>query len=125
MLDQTWEAAERLGKALSTTLAGRKALLVASSDLSHFYSQDIATELDSRMLAAIEGFDASAVLNLEESGQAFACGRGAIAAVMLAARALGANDVRIVKYGTSGDAAHDYSRVVGYGAAVFFQRETQ
>ena len=38
-------AAEALGHALAKVLAGRSALLVASTDLSHFYSQAVANQL--------------------------------------------------------------------------------
>jgi AmmeMemoRadiSam system protein B len=46
-----------------------------------------------------------------------ACGSGAIAAVMWAARALGANRAQVLKQATSGDVSGDYGQVVGYAAA--------
>ena len=50
-----------------------------------------------------------------------ACGRGALASVMVAAKALGANQAKILNYATSGDVTGDFSQVVGYGAAVFLK----
>ena len=41
-----------------------------------------------------------------------------MAAVLWAARSMGANNVKILNYATSGDVNGDYSQVVGYGAAV-------
>ena len=106
-----------LGKALAKVLDGRKALLVASTDLSHFYSQEDAKTLDSEMLRQIETFSPEGVLKAEEMGHGFACGRGAVATTLYAAKELGAKNVKILNYATSGDISGDYSSVVGYGAA--------
>jgi len=109
---------EILGQALAKTLRGRNTLLVASTDLSHFYSQEDAKILDNEMLCQIENFSPEGILKAEELGKAFACGRGAVAGILFAARELGAKQVKILNYATSGDISGDYSSVVGYGAAV-------
>lgn len=116
--DQSFETTQYLGHALAKTLSGRKAILVASSDLSHFYPQEIARVLDTEMLNQVAAFDPQAVLWIEEQGKGFACGRGAIATVLWAAKELGANHVQLLHYATSGDVTGDYNQVVGYGAAV-------
>jgi hypothetical protein len=107
-----------LGRALAKSLAERDAVLVASTDLSHFYPQAIANTLDGAMLNQLENFDPEGVLRVEEEGKGFACGRGALAAVLWAAKDLGANQVQILRYATSGDVTGDYTQVVGYAAAV-------
>ena len=107
-----------LGQALAKVLRGKNALLVASTDLSHFYSQEDAKVLDGEMLHQIETFSPEGVLQAEEMGRGFACGRGAVAATLYAAEELGAKNVKILNYATSGDVSGDYSSVVGYGAAV-------
>ncbi len=117
--DQSREQAEALGAALAEVLRDRRALLVASSDLSHFFPQEIANKFDSTMLACIEAMDAGCVIEFNESRVAFACGYGAIATVIYAVRAWNANRARIVGYGTSGDVTGDFNEVVGYGAGVF------
>ncbi|HLA97001.1 MAG TPA: AmmeMemoRadiSam system protein B [Anaerolineales bacterium] len=109
-----------LGKALAAVLSGRQAILVASTDLSHFYPQNVARNLDGEILRRVEAFDPAGLLKAEEEGKGFACGRGALAAVMWAAQDLGANRARVLNYATSGDVTGDFSQVVGYGAAVFF-----
>jgi AmmeMemoRadiSam system protein B len=123
LVDQSYALAQRLGQALAELLAGQKALLVASSDLSHFYPQTIARCLDQTVLDAVARFDPAEVIAAEEKGTGFACGRGAIATVMIAARQLGADTAQIVGYATSGDVTGDTSQVVGYGAALFYQRD--
>jgi AmmeMemoRadiSam system protein B len=119
------DASERvvraLGQALAQVLRSRKALLVASTDLSHFYPQTVAKGLDGELMRRVEAFDPLGVLRAEEEGVGFACGRAALAAVMWAAQALGANQVRLLNYATSGDVTGDYSQVVGYGAAVMLR----
>jgi len=116
--DQSARVGQALGKSLADVLADKAALLVASTDLSHFYDQDQARILDSEMLRQVEAFDPLGVLEAEEQGKGFACGRNALAAVLWAAKDLGANMVQVLKHATSGDITGDYSEVVGYGAAV-------
>ena len=119
--DQSERLTRALGEALTQVLRGRRALVIASSDLSHYHPQAVARKLDTEMLKQIEAFDPAGVLAAQESGQGFACGYGAIAAGLWAARALGATHSRVVRYATSGDMVGDYSSVVGYGAAVMWR----
>jgi len=114
-----------LGQCLAKTLEGRNALLVASTDLSHFYPQKVAIQLDDEMLGCIESFDPEAVIQAEEEGKGFACGRGALAAVLWAAKDMGADLVKILKHATSGDVTGDTSQVVGYGAAVVLRSHAE
>lgn len=119
--DQSRAVAEGLGHALAEVLRGRNALLVASTDLSHYYPQPVAEALDREMLRRVEAFDPEGVLRAEEEGKGFACGKGALAAVMWAARDLGATKAQVLRYATSGDTSGDYTAVVGYGAAAFLR----
>lgn len=112
-----------LGKALANVLGERQAILVASTDLSHFYPQKMAEVLDREVLRRVEAFDPAGVLKAEEEGKGYACGRGALTAVMWAAKELGANKAKILNYATSGDVTGDFSQVVGYAAAVFVKSE--
>ncbi|MBN2148450.1 MAG: AmmeMemoRadiSam system protein B [Anaerolineales bacterium] len=121
--DQNPNTIQALGLALAKTLQGRNALLVASTDLSHFYPERLAQALDAEMLRRIETFDPQAVLSAEDEGVGFACGRGAVAAVLWAARELGADTVQVLHHATSGNVTGDYSQVVGYGAAVILRKK--
>ncbi len=120
--EQSHKVTRILGRCLAMTLRGRNALLVASTDLSHFYPQEIANQLDAEMLKAIESFDPDLVIQTEEEGRGFACGRGALAAVLWAARNLGADHITILHHATSGDVTGDTGQVVGYGAAVILRQ---
>lgn len=121
--DQSARVAQVLGEALAKVLGDRPALLVASTDLSHFYPQELANSLDAEMLRQVEAFDPAGVLRVEEEGKGFACGRSALAAVLWAARDLGAIRVQVLHHATSGDVTGDYSEVVGYAAAVITKKD--
>lgn len=117
MLDQSYEAAYRLAQALLELLAGQNVLYVASSDLSHFYTQTRANQLDEQVLDAINAYHVEGIIEAEADGRGIACGRGAIAAVMLACQPCASE---VVSYATSGDVSGDMGHVVGYGSAIFY-----
>ncbi len=119
--DQSQATVRWLGEGLAHVLRERRALLVASSDLSHFYPQPVAAQLDNEFLRQVEAFDPVGVLQVEKDGRGFACGRGAVASVLWAAKGLGAKRVQLLHYATSGDVTGDYNRVVGYAAAVIYK----
>lgn len=117
------QVVQALGVALAEVLKDRKALLVASTDLSHFYPRRLADELDAEVLRRVEAFDPLGVILVEDEGKGFACGRGALAAVLWAAKELGGDTVKILHHATSGDVTGDYSEVVGYGSAVVLKQK--
>jgi AmmeMemoRadiSam system protein B len=112
------QVSEQLGIALAEVLYGKNALLVASTDLSHYYSRKQADAFDNEMLRRVEAFSPEDIFRAEMENKGFACGLGALTAVLWAARDLGADTVKVVRHATSGDVTGDYSSVVGYGAAV-------
>jgi AmmeMemoRadiSam system protein B len=112
-----------LAEALTEAARPRRALLVASTDLSHYFDAKTAASLDSRVQAHVNALDADGLLALfeqypeAERGRYVACGGGAAVAVLLAARALGARHGRVLKYAHSGEVSGDHDAVVGYLAA--------
>jgi AmmeMemoRadiSam system protein B len=118
MGSQSRREVEALGAALGKGLAGRRALLVASSDLSHYQPAVVANRLDAAVVEAVGRFDDESLLRRLETHDNVACGGGPVVAVMKAARALGADRASILKYGDSGDVGEqDKSHVVGYLSA--------
>jgi MEMO1 family protein len=118
---QTAEIVHKMGEALAKVLLNRKVLLVASTDLSHFYPEKVAEQLDDEMLKRIVSFDPDAVINAELNGKGFACGVAAVASVLYTARRLGATSVKLLHHSTSAEETADYSSVVGYGAAAILK----
>jgi AmmeMemoRadiSam system protein B/AmmeMemoRadiSam system protein A len=117
----TWESAQSLGRAIADTVPGKKILLIASSDLSHYHSYQKAVDLDRIVLNHIDRLDPEGLNRDLGENRCEACGGGPVVAVMLAARALGANQGKALKYLNSGDVTGDRSRVVGYAAGVFYR----
>jgi AmmeMemoRadiSam system protein B len=116
--DQDQRTMRGLGLALAQTLKGRSVLMVASSDLSHFYPAREAEQLDTEILKQIDAFSPDGLYETAQAGKGYACGLGPIAAVLWAAQGLGATSAHVVHYGTSGDITRDNSSVVGYGSAI-------
>ena len=118
MRDQDAPTARALGTALARVISQQRCLLVASTDLSHFYTENEAQRLDSAILEQVGAFSPEGIYTVEAGGQGFACGIGAITSVLWAAQELGAGQVKVLKYATSATVTGDTSSVVGYGAAV-------
>ncbi len=115
---------ESLAKALAKTIeefAGKKrVLLVASSDLSHYYDSETATEKDRRIISALNTLNPDNLQACLANRSCEACGGGPVLAVMKASMLLGADKGLVLKYGDSGDITGDKQRVVGYLAAAVF-----
>jgi len=120
MGEQSEEACHALAQALVAVLRDRAALVVASSDLSHFHPYDEALELDQRVVNCIRNYDPESLARVLASGQAEACGGGPIITAMHVCRELGATHSEVLHYANSGDVWRDRSSVVGYVAAAFY-----
>jgi len=114
---QTSKAARLLGDALAAALRGRRALLVASTDLSHYHDASTAAALDGVVVDCVSHFDADRLQRALETRPEHACGGGPTVAVMRAAALLGARDAIVLDRADSGDVSGDKSSVVGYMAA--------
>jgi len=122
---QRRETIDALAAAIARAARGRRVLLIASTDLSHFFDAARAAALDARVQDFVHAFDPEGLLDLfeqypeQERGRYVACGGGPAIAVMKAARDMGATVGRVLKYAHSGDVSGDNERVVGYLAAAF------
>jgi AmmeMemoRadiSam system protein B len=121
MGDQGWASCRKLASALARILRGKDALLVASTDLSHFHPDAQAAQLDRRVVDHVESFDPRALSDDLSSRRCEACGGGPVVSVMLAAQELGADCARVLRYANSGDVTGDSSQVVGYMSAVLLK----
>jgi AmmeMemoRadiSam system protein B len=114
---QTEDTARGLGEALAAALRGRRALIVASTDLSHYYDAGTASRMDATVIDCVKRFDADGLQQALVDQPEHACGGGPLVSVMRAAQALGARDAVVLAYADSGDVTGDKSSVVGYMAA--------
>jgi AmmeMemoRadiSam system protein B/AmmeMemoRadiSam system protein A len=118
MGNQRLENVTALGEALGECLKHRNALIVASTDLSHFHNGQAAGQLDGIFIDLLDNLDPKGLYTALSSGKTEACGGGPTVAAMIAARKLGARSCRVLRYADSGDVTGDKSNVVGYVSAV-------
>ncbi len=116
---QDLSSAVEVGKALVEVLASKNAVVIASSDMTHYEPQGNAAAKDMAALKAVEAMDEKRFYLIIETRNVTACGYGPIAAVITAAKGLGAKEAKLLCYKSSGDVTGDYSSVVGYAAVSF------
>jgi MEMO1 family protein len=112
------DACVALGDALAHALLARPALLVASSDMSHYISADEARRKDAQALDRFLALDARGLFETVEREDISMCGFIPATVVLAAARGLGALSAELVQYANSGDVNGEHERVVGYAGAV-------
>jgi AmmeMemoRadiSam system protein B len=118
-LMQDLSSAREVGKATARVLAGKNAIVIASSDMTHYEPQESASKKDRLVLEAVEAMDEAELYSVIEMQNISACGYGPIIALITAAKNLGAKEAKLLCYKTSGDVTGDYSSVVGYAAVCF------
>ncbi|MEK7671707.1 MAG: AmmeMemoRadiSam system protein B, partial [Bacteroidota bacterium] len=118
--DQQPEYCLKLGEALAKVLKHENAPLVASTDLSHFYSSDVADKLESVIIKDVEEFDYERLMHDLQTQRTEACGGGPTVAVMSALKHLHVTNIEVLHHSNSGDVTGDYSSVVGYLSAVAY-----
>ena len=116
----SWEPARQLGDILARLVraAAEPVLLLASSDLNHYEPAAVSEAKDARALEAVRALDGDELLARCKRERISMCGRGPAAAVIAAARALGATRADVVDYRHSGWVSGDNARVVGYAGVV-------
>lgn len=122
IVDQSASLARLLSAALFKLTQGfpreEPTLLVASSDLSHFYSERVANRLDANLAQAVQEFDLESFFQHKQRGEMEACGLAPMATVLQTCHLLGADLVTVADYRTSAAVTGDRSSVVGYLSAV-------
>ncbi len=118
---QEWDTCVAVAQHLVEALSGRRALIVASSDLSHYHTDAEARRLDGVVVRDIEALDEQKLQDDIRSRQCEACGAGPIMAAMMATKGLGARHARVVAYHTSGEVNHEWDEVVGYLSGLFYE----
>jgi len=123
MGDQSERSCGLLAKAIAAAVTDNNTLLVASTDLSHFYNAEQADALDGIVRDHVENYDPDGLLKDLAAKKCYACGGAPTAAVMMAARELGATKSTVLYMANSGDISGDMSSVVGYMAAAISSQD--
>lgn len=123
LLDDTNpENCRLLASSIAKNIRGRKVLMVASTDMSHYYPDKVAREMDNYTLEALKEKDAQVMFKTLESKKGEFCGGAGVLTVLEAASLLGGNELEVLKYANSSDATGDKRKVVGYSASLISKK---
>ena len=119
MGNQNWDRCEQLGAALTSAIANDPGvLIVASTDLSHFYDDGKARVLDETFGQVLATMDPHSLDEAIRAGTCEACGAGPVMASLLASAPAPARSFHLLSQSNSGDVSGDRSSVVGYLSAL-------
>jgi len=119
LINQDYTTVKQVGSAIAKIAKRKKAVIIGSSDLTHYEENSVAHKQDKLLIEPILKLDLDDFYRVLHENRVSACGYGAIASTMLACKELGATQGTLLKYATSGDIAGDMTSVVGYPSIVF------
>ena len=119
LINQEQKIATQVGTAIAKIAEKKDALLIGSSDFTHYEENGFAHRQDLALIEPILKLDVDEFYKVLKEREVTACGFGAIAATMIASKELGATEGKLLKYATSGDVSGDKSSVVGYASIIF------
>ncbi len=118
MMSHDLEKAQEVARALARVLKGRNALIIASTDLTHYEPAARAKIKDEKVIEAIRTMNPGRVEEVILEEDVSMCGPGPVMAILAATSGMGVGKVQLLKYATSGDITGDYGSVVGYASLV-------
>jgi AmmeMemoRadiSam system protein B len=113
---QDLESCQEVGQSIANALEGKNALILTSTDLTHYEPHEIAERKDKKALATLKKLNEREFYSTIETNHITACGYGPVVALITASKLLGATKSQVLCYQTSGDVTGDYSSVVGYAS---------
>ena len=122
--DPSFAAGQELGQALVRILSGRKALIVASTDLYHIENYDQVVERDRAVIDALATLNLARVKSELSLWDCSVCGRIPVYAMLTATKELGADGIQVLHHTTSGDVTGIRTPgqyTVGYLAAAVYK----
>ncbi len=122
MGQQNSQNIKELGSAIGKLFKNDNILIIASTDLSHYYPYDTALVLDGKIKDLVTNFNSEDIMSGFLNNDLEMCGGGPVISAMIASKDLGADSSRILSYKNSGDVTGDRSAVVGYLSAVFYKK---
>jgi len=118
-LMQDMQSSREVGLAVAKALEGKNAVVIASTDMTHYEPQRTAEKKDKAAIEAVLKLDEEQLFSTIEAYNISMCGYGPTIAAVTAAKALHAKKAELLCYKTSGDIVGDYSAVVGYASIAF------
>jgi len=122
--NQNYSDAYALATILADLVKDRSdCLIVASTDLSHYYPYQDANSIDKRTIDTLGRLKAKEFYGEVKMGSCELCGLMPVTASLLVAEMLGYDKIKTLKYANSGDITGDKAKVVGYVSAVVYKEE--
>ena len=113
---------KELGSTIGNLFKNDNILIIASTDLSHYYPYNTALTLDSRVKELVNNFDVDNLMLEFLNRSVEMCGGGPVISAMIASKIMGANSSKVLEYKNSGDVTGDKNAVVGYLSAAFYKK---
>ncbi len=110
--------AKPLARALYKHLQGQSALVIASTDLSHYHPDTIAQDIDRKTQGAFQKLSPDEFRDAYEKGEIELCGASAVLTLLEFSRLMGEPGFINLHYANSGVQNRDLSNVVGYNASL-------
>ena len=120
ILSASLEECKILGEGIANAIKSVKypVVIVASSDMSHYVTDGVARQKDGKAIDMILSRNPEGLYEIVMTERISMCGYLPVVTMIFAAKALGANSARLVKYATSAEVSGDYEHVVGYAGIV-------
>ena len=111
---------EEIGMSIARAIKryGKPVVIVSSTDMTHYESQESAKRKDKLAIDKVLSLDPSGLLETVNKNNISMCGVIPTTITLVAAMELGATKAVLVDYATSGDVSGDYSYVVGYAGFI-------
>lgn len=115
-LMQDLESSRDVGHAVAEALSGENAIVIASTDMTHYEPHENAERKDRMAIEAVTKMDEKEYYSTVEAYNISTCGYGPVVAAITTAKALDGKKGQLLCYKTSGDITGDHSAVVGYAS---------
>lgn len=116
----SFEECVEMGEALAKTImeANEKVLIIASTDMNHYESQETTLKKDQIAIDPILEFNPEKLYQKVHQNDVTMCGIIPTTITLIAAKKLGATKAELIKHATSGEVSGDYEKVVGYASFI-------
>lgn len=122
LTDYSPKVCQKLGEGIAAAFqeSNSEVVILASSDMTHYESKIQAEKKDQMAIAQILKLNPETLLETVSINNITMCGSGPVAAMLYAAKKMGAKTAELIDYDTSGNVTGDYNEVVGYAGIVVF-----
>ena len=108
----------KIAQSICSSVVGKNILIIASSDFTHYETQEYAENVDKQAINAILEFNPKKLYDIIYRQNLTMCGPGPITVMLIVCETLAAKKAELLKYATSGDITGMYDQVVGYASLI-------